>query len=359
MADIVQLLEKFGNDIFRTMKVALPGKIEAYDYKTQKANIKIDIQELYKNGTTLDCPVIGGVPIIFPSSGGAFFTMPVKRGDTCWIMFADRDITRWLFDGRGLPCETVRSHDLNDAVAIMGLHPFIDVFNLENNDDVVISYSGSRVTIKPDGVFNINTTKDVNIMAAEKLNVETGDSTNITAKGIVNIISDDNVNVSSANNIILQSDKETNITANTDIKISADMDIKVSAKNITVDNNELVTINTKNSVINVTESATVNAADVNVNSSNITLDVTDVITTTASTLNIVADVNITGDMNLIGSLDILGETSVVGDSNVTGVMNVQGLVTASDFLAEDNPVLYSVHTHLADTGTTGPPIPGT
>lgn len=294
MADIVQLLEKFRYDISRTMKVALPGKIEDYDYKTQKANIKIDIQELYKNGDTLDCPVIGGVPIIFPSSGGAFFTMPVKRGDLCWIMFADRDITRWLFNGRGLPCESVRSHDLNDAVAIMGLHPFINVFNLENNDDVVISYSGSRVTIKPDGVFNINTTKDVNINAAKNLNIETGDNTNISAKGNVSVNSEKNVNVQAkqdvnveaAKNVNLTSDEVTNITAKSNINITTDKvlnivaaedvnfssdmninitskeDINVSSKNITIDNAEAITINTKNSVVNATETVTVSAHEI-------------------------------------------------------------------------------------------------
>ena len=279
MADIVQLLEKFRNDISRTLHVALPGKIEKYDYKTQKANIKIDLQELYKNGTTLDCPVIGGVPIMFPASGGAFFTMPVKRGDTCWIMFADRDITRWLFNGRGLPCESTRSHNLNDAVAIMGVHPFIDEFKLENNDDVVISYSGSRVTIKPDGVFNINTTKDVNINAAKTLNIETGDNTNIKAKGSVNVTSEkdtnvqakQDVNVEAAENINLVSDKVTNITATEDINITTDKvlnitaaaDINVSSANITIENEENITINTKNSVVNATETVTVNANEIN------------------------------------------------------------------------------------------------
>lgn len=354
MADIVELLEEFRYSISRTMHVALPGKIESYDYKTQKANIKIDLQELYRNGTTLDCPVIGGVPIMFPASGGAFFTMPVKRGDTCWIMFADRDITRWLFDGRGLPCESVRSHDLNDAVAIMGVHPFINEFNLENNDDVVISYSGSRVTIKPDGVFNINTTKDVNINAAETLNVETGDDTNISAKGSVNVTSEkeinlnafedvnvvskqdvnvtasQDVNVQAAENVNLTSDKVTNIIATEDINVISKDTINVSAQNITIDNadgedkvtiqvfsenitidnNENITINTKNSTINVTETATVN-------SDHLVLNTTGNIDATA------VDFNITGNLNVSEKLTVENgiENNAKGFTNVGGILN--------------------------------------
>ena len=299
MADIVELLEEFRYSISRNMHVALPGKIEKYDYKTQKANIKIDLQELYRNGDTLDCPVIGGVPIMFPASGGAFFTMPVKRGDTCWIMFADRDITRWLFDGRGLPCESVRSHNLNDAVAVMGVHPFIDQFKLENNDDVVISYSGSRITIKPDGVLNITTTKDVNINAAKTLNVETGDNTNIKAKGSVNVTSEKEINLNAFENVNVTSKQEVNVTATEDINITTDKvlnikaaeDINVSSANITIENEENITINTKNSTINVTETATVNANDV-------------IIKATGNIDATAVDFNITGNLNVSEKLNV-------------------------------------------------------
>jgi hypothetical protein len=45
----------------------------------------------YHDESYSDYPMISGVPVIFPRSGGASITMPVKVGDGCLIVFLDRD----------------------------------------------------------------------------------------------------------------------------------------------------------------------------------------------------------------------------------------------------------------------------
>ena len=91
-----EFLNKLAEKLSTSIRVSLPGIIEDYDFKTQKADIKIDMQELYEDGSTLDYPVLTGVPIIFPRSGGASMSLPVVRGDYCLILFLDRDISNWL-----------------------------------------------------------------------------------------------------------------------------------------------------------------------------------------------------------------------------------------------------------------------
>lgn len=159
-AEIINdLMQKISSSI----RVAMPASVESYDFKTQKADIKIDMQELYRNETSLDYPVLSGVPVIFPRCGGASITMPVARGDTCLVMFLDRDSTSWLLGGKNTKPKSMRSHHLSDAVAIMGLSPFTSKSPAKNNTDMLISFDGSEVVLKPKGVIDIHTAKEVNI----------------------------------------------------------------------------------------------------------------------------------------------------------------------------------------------------
>lgn len=159
-AEIINDIER---KISNSIRVAMPAIIESYDFKTQKADIKIDMQELYRNETSLDYPVLSGVPVIFPRCGGASITMPVARGDTCLVMFLDRDSTSWLLGGKNTKPKSMRSHHLSDAVAIMGLSPFTSKSPAKNNTDMLISFDGSFITLKPKGVIDIHTAKEVNI----------------------------------------------------------------------------------------------------------------------------------------------------------------------------------------------------
>ena len=168
----------------------MPASVESYDFKTQKADIKIDMQELYHNGTSLDYPVLSGVPVIFPRCGGASITMPISRGDTCLVMFLDRDSTAWLLGGKNLKPKSMRSHHLSDAVAIMGLSPFTNKSPSKNNTDMLISFDGSFVTLKPKGIIDITSAKEINvktegvIINCKNANVTAEESIDVTCKNV-------------------------------------------------------------------------------------------------------------------------------------------------------------------------------
>lgn len=181
-ADIIKdLMLKTSNSI----RVAMPASIESYDFKTQKADVKIDIQELYKDGTTIEYPVLSGVPVIFPRCGGASITMPVVRGDTCLLIFLDRDATSWLLGGKNVKPKSTRNHHLSDAIAIMGLCPFTNKSPSKNNNDLLINYDGSNITLKPKGIIDIASAKEINIKT---------DSIVINCKNAV-VKSDENVKI--------------------------------------------------------------------------------------------------------------------------------------------------------------------
>ena len=159
-SEIIQTLRA---KVVNNLHVAMPGVIESYEFKEQRASIKIAIKQLYNSGAYIDYPILSGVPVIFPRSGGASITMPVTRGDTCLVMFLDKDLRAWLLGGDNLKPRSTRAHHLNDAVAVMGLSPFTKVSKAENNTDVLLTYDGSQVRLKPQGVIDVHSAKEINI----------------------------------------------------------------------------------------------------------------------------------------------------------------------------------------------------
>jgi phage gp45-like len=251
--EFIQLMTR---KISSGIKVAMPATIEEYDFATQKASVKIDMQEAIGEDGVIDYPVLTNVPIIFPRSGGASLTMPVKRGDHCLLLFLDRDITAWLLGAKSKKPPSQRRHNLNDAVALMGLSPFSAKSMAKNNTDLLLTYHGSSISLKPNGQIDIDCAKILNIKsqdinincakatikASDDITIEAAKALNIKAKNIVinctkaTIKASDDINTETPNftqkgKMIIDGDIEvkgksllkgnTNIEANIEVKGSS------------------------------------------------------------------------------------------------------------------------------------------
>lgn len=58
--------------------------------------------------------------MVFPRGGGCTLTFPVKAGDECLVIFADRCIDFWWQSGGVQEPVDDRQHDLSDAFCIVG-----------------------------------------------------------------------------------------------------------------------------------------------------------------------------------------------------------------------------------------------
>lgn len=353
MADIVDLVNKLKEDVSSSIRVCMPAKIESYDFKTQKASVKVTMQELYEDGSTVDYPVISGVPVVFMAAGGASINLPVLKGDSCFVIFFDRDMSNWLLGGAGQKPNSTRAHNMSDAVAIMGLSPFTNTSKAENNTDVLINYSGSKITIKPDGVLNIETTKDINIDSAETVNMN---SKNINIKAIEDItVNCKNATVTAEELITVNCKNITSTVSET---------ATLSSKNIVIQNSELVTLNSKNITIENSEVITVNSKDltitasenVNVNSKTATLTTTENVNVNCFDAIIIASNEIkttsikftqTGDMSISGKLEVGDGITNTGDINNNGnIINTGGKVSSGT-------VVLDTHTHSYEAPVVG------
>ena len=158
----VEYTEALQTKIKQDLRVSLPGIITKYDHKKQMADIDFS-PELLADNNINPLKGISGVPVIFPRSGGASITMPVKAGDGCLVVFLDRDIRNWLL---GKPKDrpmTRRMHNLNDAIAFVGLTPFSAPSVALNNTDLHIQYGGSNITLKPEGITEVFANKEITI----------------------------------------------------------------------------------------------------------------------------------------------------------------------------------------------------
>jgi len=153
----------------KDINTCYPGEIVEFDPVTQFATVRVAIEQYFKwlgkeeeEYTKVPKPLIYDVPVQFPFGGGYSITMPVKSGDSCLVIFAQRGIDHWLYDGlmeagkldnRPSP-QHLRYYNHTDALCIVGFNPETKPVTDFNPDHLVIrnKENTTKITIKPEEV---------------------------------------------------------------------------------------------------------------------------------------------------------------------------------------------------------------
>ncbi|EOZ6583384.1 hypothetical protein LDP80_21680 [Klebsiella michiganensis] len=110
--------------IMSAMRVSIPGIIQSFDPGAVTAVVQPAIKgaEQDESGAevSVNLPLLVDVPVVFPRGGGCTLTFPVKAGDECLVIFADRCIDFWWQSGGIQEPVDGRMHDLSDAFCIVG-----------------------------------------------------------------------------------------------------------------------------------------------------------------------------------------------------------------------------------------------
>ena len=100
---LAEVLTSERKTINEQLRVALPGVIQSFDPDTVTAVVQPAIRYIERdndgNKATKDYPLLVDVPVVFPRGGGCTLTFPVKEGDECLVIFADRCIDFWWQSG--------------------------------------------------------------------------------------------------------------------------------------------------------------------------------------------------------------------------------------------------------------------
>lgn len=162
----------FANNL-NSLNCCMVGRILSID----KTRSSVEVQPLHRvfiedELTTLT--PIQNVPLFQFMSSDYIVKVPINVNDIVLLVFADYDIQNLVLTGELREVNTNDIHALDDAIAIpMGLNPFNNNLNVNNNDDLIIGKKDSTMFIKinDDGIelnsgpnnINLNTTGQGNV----------------------------------------------------------------------------------------------------------------------------------------------------------------------------------------------------
>ena len=95
----------------------------------------------------LDYPALVNVPVFVYQGGGAYIQMPIVVGDTCLLLFCDRDMDIWFETAQVAPPNSDRLHNINDAIALVGINNLPSQFPANTTGLIkVVDATGERLT---------------------------------------------------------------------------------------------------------------------------------------------------------------------------------------------------------------------
>lgn len=195
--DVNQLVNnptKTFQDMLNALKagfwVATPCIVESYDSDkvtiTAYPAIKIPMRKQDGTISMEEIPILQDVPVMFTRGGGCTITHPIKKGDECFVVFADRCIDVWWQNGGVQPPFDNRKHDLSDAFAF---------FAPQSQPNRIQNISTDALQIRTDdgdSFIELNpSTKEIKIKASKvTIDAEVEITKSLTATGLIKSLKD-------------------------------------------------------------------------------------------------------------------------------------------------------------------------
>ena len=108
--------------------------------------------------------------------------MPVSPGDSCLVLFNDRDIDNWYESGAVTAPNTARTHDLSDGLVIVGFRHQANPISAYS-EEVQLRHGTTIIGLEYDGLIrfqnsitSLKLTLEAIITALTALNGKTGPS---------------------------------------------------------------------------------------------------------------------------------------------------------------------------------------
>jgi len=143
--ELSDVLNQHKDEIFASFNCHLLGTIVSFDAATQTASISVNFQRSVFNKqvavnalsnqpiqttpNVYSLPVLVQCPVMIYSGGGGYMSMPISAGDTCLVLFHDRDIDSWYASGATTTPNSNRMHSLSDGLAIVGFRSLADAIS--------------------------------------------------------------------------------------------------------------------------------------------------------------------------------------------------------------------------------------
>lgn len=182
MTSLLAAFEGWQNNI----QTAMPGIIQSFNPAKRTVVIQpaIQAQVMTPAGvkTWISLPLLLDCPVFFPSGGGVTLTFPIKQGDECLVVFAQRCIDNWWAKGGINSQAEFRMHDLSDGFCFAGVSSVPEVIPaISSNTAQLRNDAGTTyIELNPLGSVTVKTDGDVTVTC--------GGSISATASGSVSVV---------------------------------------------------------------------------------------------------------------------------------------------------------------------------
>ncbi len=170
LPDLRALLGQLKTDIFTTFNCHQLGTIQSFNASKQTATVSVNLLRMvpdlnvtptvYRN---ISYPLLVDVPVFINSGGSGYLTLPIAAGDTCLVLFNDRDIDTWFSTGSIAEPNSQRCHDLSDGLALVGFRSLANALQGFDTDNAVLAFEGGKIKVadKLDFVGQLSTMRAV------------------------------------------------------------------------------------------------------------------------------------------------------------------------------------------------------
>jgi hypothetical protein len=133
-----EVLESAIGGFVSEIRVALPGRVLAYDSENNRATVQVQIPDVVVDGdgqrTIVSPAALTDVPVALLGSGAGRIKWPVKRGHEVLCLFSSSALAQYKATRRIVDPGTDRHHHIADAIAI-------PVCITEDYDDTIIEFT--------------------------------------------------------------------------------------------------------------------------------------------------------------------------------------------------------------------------
>lgn len=179
--DLKEILNRHKEEIMSELNCVTIGTVQSFDATTQSATIKVNYKRVLKNidlgndvigDKVIEYPLLVKCPIAFIFGGTAGLTMPIASGDTCIVLFSDRDIDNWQAygDANNIP-NSDRMHSINDGIAIVGIRNTSNALSGYSSTDIKLYLGSSYLTIKANGDIELSSPGNIVITGTNAVQI--------------------------------------------------------------------------------------------------------------------------------------------------------------------------------------------
>lgn len=164
--NLSELIKRTIIQTMRQLRVSMPCEVVRYNSKRQMVDVRIVQPEIDLAGNNIPMPVITNIPVSFVRCGNSHITHPISKGDTGFIIFADRDISGWVETNNRSVVDSARTHSMQDSYFVPGI---VGGGNNANPNDVEIKYNNTTIHLRKNGDVDINATGKINLNSSVEI----------------------------------------------------------------------------------------------------------------------------------------------------------------------------------------------